>query len=79
MWTLVGARMLAFGSRGLRVSTFRRMHDGHAREGVSTYHLTTRRSRADKLPRSRGCARLARFDTENSVNQRMSVEKPREK
>ncbi|PKI51075.1 hypothetical protein CRG98_028504 [Punica granatum] len=30
MWTLVGARMRAFGSRGLTMSTFLRMHDGHA-------------------------------------------------
>ncbi|PKI39335.1 hypothetical protein CRG98_040270 [Punica granatum] len=30
MWTLVGARMLAFGSRGLGVSTFPGMRDGYA-------------------------------------------------
>ncbi|PKI65465.1 hypothetical protein CRG98_014123 [Punica granatum] len=30
MSTLVGARMHALGSRGLRVSTFLRMRDGHA-------------------------------------------------
>ncbi|PKI56998.1 hypothetical protein CRG98_022604 [Punica granatum] len=31
MWTLIGARMRAFGSRGLGVSTFLGMRDGHAR------------------------------------------------
>ncbi|PKI49816.1 hypothetical protein CRG98_029793 [Punica granatum] len=30
MWSLVRARMHAFGSRGLGVSTFLRMRDGHA-------------------------------------------------
>ncbi|PKI48631.1 hypothetical protein CRG98_030959 [Punica granatum] len=29
MWTLVGARMRAFGSRSLGVSTFQGMRDGH--------------------------------------------------
>ncbi|PKI71996.1 hypothetical protein CRG98_007612 [Punica granatum] len=48
MWTLVGARMPAFGLRGLGVSTF-----SWGRVTDMRYHFTTRRSRADKLPESR--------------------------